>query len=385
MVSKHPNRKHVILESPAVELAATPPLLQFRFTACENLLHQLNCGFTPPRFQEGPQRRLLLYLNTTTKEEYKDRVWTTCYGRTPYQKPTNCRASDSARSSSGVLFLLGRGWYSRHRLSSAVGDVATGMACGFGEGERLGSDGGKEEGGGRVLESELGLKRRERGRRSIKCLGMIIFKFRSKKLKWNLCTVWFPLSISSSKVGGGDGSGGVGEFSVMLVSAAGGGEGGAGFWWKTSSKSSWEKPGKVSTDFCCSNVLKRLDSEIRKEERWRIGDWEDESEERAVSVWFVSLSSNVLLPLKLCPACLSIARVPLYTASSFRLSLCWMSEKAMASRLSLSPARHSAPSPSWVPGGEKGQGSPTDAAKVEVLWARWRSQLFCLSRRATGV
>lgn len=60
----------------------------------------------------------------------------------------------------------------------------------------------------------------------------------------------------------------------------------------------------------------------------------------------------------------------------------------MASRLawlSFSLALHSAASPSRVPAGGKGQGRPTDAARVEVLWARRRSPFLCRSLRVTGV
>lgn len=50
---------------------------------------------------------------------------------------------------------------------------------------------------------------------------------------------------------------------MMLVSLiGGGGDGGGGFWRKTSSKSSCDRPG------CCwSMEPKRLDSEIRSEDR----------------------------------------------------------------------------------------------------------------------
>lgn len=64
--------------------------------------------------------------------------------------------------------------------------------------------------------------------------------------------------------------------------------------------------------------------------------------------------------------------------------VCGFPGKVIASRLSLSLACHPVSPPSWIPGGEKGHGRPTEAAKVEVL-ARWRSQFLCLSLRLTGV
>ena len=38
-----------------------------------------------------------------------------------------------------------------------------------------------------------------------------------------------------------------------------------------------------------------------------------------------------------------------------------------------------------MPGGEKGQGRPTEAARLEALRARWRSGFFSLSLLITGV
>jgi len=58
--------------------------------------------------------------------------------------------------------------------------------------------------------------------------------------------------------------------------------------------------------------------------------------------------------------------------------------KVMASRLawlSLSAACH----PVLPPGGERGQGRPTEAASMDVLRARWRSLVLGRSLRVTGV
>lgn len=76
-----------------------------------------------------------------------------------------------------------------------------------------------------------------------------------------LSTVGSSASCSNSM-----GEGGGGKSSMMLVSLiGGGGDGGAGFWRKTSSKSSCDRP--VSGGCCWSVELKRLDSEIRSEDR----------------------------------------------------------------------------------------------------------------------
>lgn len=64
------------------------------------------------------------------------------------QVPTSCLVSASTRSSSDVFSLLGRGWYSRPRLSSVVVDVVIEVmveGCGFREGRRLGTGGWKTE------------------------------------------------------------------------------------------------------------------------------------------------------------------------------------------------------------------------------------------------
>lgn len=64
------------------------------------------------------------------------------------QELTSCLARTSTRSSSGVLSLFGRGWYSTPRLSSVVRDKVLEVmlgGCGFGEGWRLGTGGGKTE------------------------------------------------------------------------------------------------------------------------------------------------------------------------------------------------------------------------------------------------
>ena len=221
---------------------------------------------------------------------------------------------------------------------------------------------------------------------------------------------------------------------MMLVSLiGGGGDGGAGFWRKTSSKSSCNRSVEV-----WSTELNRVDSEIRSEDRWRRDGWDDEEVDDTVlplsflfggaSSWgwdrgdgetrlassaecpslvskllvlplymSFSVSSKMLASLKLRLVCLSVTRVSskpvaLMTAllppSPSPVLVCGMPGKVMASRLarlSLSVPCHSVPPPSRVPGGEKGQGRPTEAAKEEVLWVRWRSLFLCRSLRVTGV
>lgn len=91
-----------------------------------------------------------------------------------------------------------------------------------------------------------------------------------------------------------------------------------------------------------------------------------------------SVSSNPLQSLKLCLVCPSVTRVV------------WLGVpgKVMASRLawlSRSLACHSALPLSRAPGGERGEGRPTEAAKVEVLLALCRSLSLCRSLQVTGV
>lgn len=100
-----------------------------------------------------------------------------------------------------------------------------------------------------------------------------------------------------------------------------------------------------------------------------------------------ALSSNTLASLRLCLVCLSVARVSLYPAVLTPSPVSGMPGKVMATKLawlSLSLACHSALPPSCVPDGEKGQGRPTEAAKVEVLLALCRSPFLCRSLRVTG-
>lgn len=91
-----------------------------------------------------------------------------------------------------------------------------------------------------------------------------------------------------------------------------------------------------------------------------------------------SVSSNPLQSLKLCLVCPSVTRVVLLGVPG----------KVMASRLawlSRSLACHSALPLSRAPGGERGEGRPTEAAKVEVLLALCRSLSLCRSLQVTGV
>lgn len=74
---------------------------------------------------------------------------------------------------------------------------------------------------------------------------------------------------------------------MMLVSLISrGGDWGAGFWRKTSSKSSCGRPVELSNGFCWSEELKKLDSEIRSEDRWRMYEWEDDNEMLLLSFLF---------------------------------------------------------------------------------------------------
>lgn len=219
-------------------------------------------------------------------------------------------------------------------------------------------------------------------------------------------------SCSSASSSGGGGGGG-GKSSTMVVSFKGGVKGGGGgrCWKKTSSKSSWEFP--VEALSCWgSKEPERLDSEILREDRWRRDGWEDGG---GVELPLVFLSggrtdegetglvlSSERLPIhsrlkarflhsssRASPETSLRLCLSLVGLSSLLLMSIWgTSGKLMASRLawlSLSLALHSVASPSWVPAGGKGQGRPTDAARVEVLWARWRSPFLCRSLRVTGV
>lgn len=208
--------------------------------------------------------------------------------------------------------------------------------------------------------------------------------------------------------GGGGGGGG------------GGGDGGAGFWRKTSSCNS-----SVSSGFLWSIGLIRLDSEIRSEDRWRYMDGSNKGEDAVLPLslpfdgaanwkwgWAVggtlvlisaecsplisrlkalslyvsfAVSSNMLASLMLCLVCVSIGEV---SPTPSPVPVCGMPGKVMASKLawlSLSLACHSMLPLSCVLDGEKGQGRPTEAAKVEVLLARSRSPFRCRSLRVTGV
>ena len=100
------------------------------------------------------------------------------------------------------------------------------------------------------------------------------------------------------------------------------------------------------------------------------------------------VSSNMLESLRHCLVSLPVTMVSLFLSLSPSLLVCGRPGKVMASRLawlSLSLACHSVPLPPGVPDGEKGQGRPTDAARVEVLLARCRSLFLCRSLRVTGV
>lgn len=205
---------------------------------------------------------------------------------------------------------------------------------------------------------------------------------------------------------------------MMFVSLiGGGGDGGGGFWRKTSSYSC-NSPLEVSTGCCWSMELKRLDSEIRSEGRRGWTDTLEDGDDMMLSLFFlfdgvaswkwvmgvgvtdetclvfsesVSLfsklralllcisfvvSSNMLESLRHCLVSLPVTMVSLFLSLSPSLLVCGRPGKVMASRLawlSLSLACHSVPLPPGVPDGEKGQGRPTDAARVEVLLARCRS------------
>lgn len=181
----------------------------------------------------------------------------------------------------------------------------------------------------------------------------------------------------------------------MLVSLiGGGGDGGAGFWRKTSSKSSCDRPVEDSSGCWWSVKLKKLDSDIRNEDRgWGLDGWEEGrgddamlllsflsggdaswkwgkgvcitgetrlatsaeyplliSKLKALSLYVsFAVSSSMLASLKLCLVCLSITRVSLLSAVLLPLLSfvggCGMPGKVMASRLallSLSLACHSA-------------------------------------------
>lgn len=59
-------------ELPVIQSAATPTLpwrFTNQFTVWKDFLHQLYCGFTPPRVQERRQRAVLYHLYTMKKEE----------------------------------------------------------------------------------------------------------------------------------------------------------------------------------------------------------------------------------------------------------------------------------------------------------------------------
>lgn len=96
---------------------------------------------------------------------------------------------------------------------------------------------------------------------------MIIFLcFYLKSCKTNLPTA---VSWSNPRGGGGEKS------SKTFVSLIGRGSDG-GFWRKTSSQSSCERPVEDSCGCCWSAGPKKLDSEIRRDDRWwEVDGWED--------------------------------------------------------------------------------------------------------------
>lgn len=239
----------------------------------------------------------------------------------------------------------------------------------------------------------------------------------------NPSTIWFSDSCPKLR-----GEGGGGKSSILLVSLIGGGDDGGGeFWRKTSSQSSCDRP--LSIGCCWSVELKRLDSEIRSEDKRVVGcetaggdgavlplafwgerdiDWEwDMGVAGTGEILLVfsaecpsfvskvnafsphrsfSVSSHMLASL-----CLSVTRGSLHPSLLVPspAPVCGTPGKMMASKLawlSLSLTCQSVLPSSLVPHGEKGHGRPTEAAKVEVLLARCRSLvLLCRSLRGVEV
>lgn len=178
---------------------------------------------------------------------------------------------------------------------------------------------------------------------------------------------------------------------MMFVSLIGGGGGGGGGFWKKTSSNSCNSPLDVSTGCSWSTELKRLDSEIRSEDRRWWTDTLGDGDDMVLSVfclfggvvcgkWFIGVgvtdetclvfseacvssfsklsalllcmsfvvSSNMLESLKHCLVCLPVTRVSLFLSLSPSLLVGWRPGKVMASRLawlSLSLACHSVPLP----------------------------------------